>query len=226
MILRTLIPLTALYQWDNNILNDMYVAGDFDIKESFLLRFGEMTPIYQKPELLKLAVANVAKSLKWSIDRLYNVTLLEYNPIENYDRIEKCSDITDDTTDNTQNIGSQTITSENQIGATTTTPATTTETKVSAFNESEYQPSEQTKNTGNVTESHDKDTGTTTTTKAPDVQHMTYKRKYDHDLRVHGNIGVTTSQKMASDEVSLVTITNYIDLVCQMYAERLLINVW
>lgn len=135
-------------------------------------------------------------------------------------------DITDDTTDNTQNIGAQTVSSENQIGATTTTPATTTETKVSAFNESEYQPSEQTKNTGNVTESHDKDTGTTTTTKEPDVQHMKYKRTYDHDLQVHGNIGVTTSQKMASDEILLAISNNYIDSVCQMYAERLLINVW
>ena len=224
--MRTLIPLIALYQWDDSILNNMYIAGDFDIKESFLLRFGEMTPIYQKPELLKLAVANVAKSLKWSIDRLYNVTLLEYNPIENYDRMEKGIDITDDTTDNTQNIGSQTVTSENQKGATTTTPNTIAETKVSAFNESEYQPSEQTKNTGNVTESHDKDTGTTTTTKNPDVQHMTYNRKYDHDLRVHGNIGITTSQKMVSDEIKLVSTNNYIDTVCQMYAERLLINVW
>lgn len=224
--MRTLIPLISLYQWDNSILDGMYISGDFDIKESFLLRFGEMTPIYQKPDLLKLAVANVAKSLKWSIDRLYNVTLLEYNPIENYNRIEKGTDITDDTTDNTMNIGVQTVSSENQIGATTTTPATTTETKVSAFNESDYQPSEQTKNTGNVTESHDKDTGTTTTTKDPDVQHMTYNRKYDHDLQVHGNIGVTTSQKMASDEILLAKSNNYIDTVCQMYAERLLINVW
>ena len=224
--MRTLIPLMSLYQWDNSILDGLYISGDFDIKESFLLRFGEMTPIYQKPELLKLAVANIAKSLKWSIDRLYHVTLLEYNPIENYDRIEKGLDVTDDVTDNTQNIGSQTVTSENQIGATTTTPNTTSETKVSAFNESEYQPSEQTKNVGNITESHDQDTGTTTTTKNPDVQHMTYKRTYDHDLRVHGNIGTTTSQKMVSDEVLLVTTTNYIDTVCQMYAERLLINVW
>lgn len=224
--MRTLIPLISLYQWDNSILDGMYISGDFDIKKSFLLRFGEMTPIYQKPDLLKLAVENVAKSLKWSIDRLYNVTLLEYNPIENYNRIEKGLDITDDTTDNTQNIGAQTVSSENQIGATTTTPATTTETKVSAFNELEYQPSEQTKNTGNVTESHDKDTGTTTTTKEPDVQHMKYKRTYDHDLRVHGNIGVTTSQKMASDEILLAKSNNYIDTVCQMYAERLLINVW
>ena len=224
--MRALIPLITLYQYDNSILDGLYISGDFDIKESFLLRFGEMTPIYQKPELLKLAIANVAKSLKWSIDRLYNVTLLEYNPIENYDRIEKGMDVTDDTTDNTQNIGSQTVTSENQIGTTTTTPATTTESKVSAFNESEYQPSEQTKNTGNVTESHDKDSGTTTTTKEPDVQHMTYKRTYDHDLRVHGNVGITTSQKMATDEILLVTTNNYIDSVCQMYAERLLINVW
>lgn len=224
--MRTLIPLISLYQLDNSILDGMYISGDFDIRESFLLRFGEMTPIYQKPDLLKLAVANVAISLKWSIDRLYNVTLLEYNPIENYDRMENGIDTTDDTTDNTQNIGSQTVSSENQIGATTTTPNTITETKVSAFNESEYQPSEQTKNTGNVTESHDKDTGTTTTTKNPDVQHMKYNRKYDHNLRIHGNIGVTTSQKMMESEIDLVTKNNYIDAVCQMYAERLLINVW
>lgn len=224
--MRTLIPLISLYQWDNSILDGLYIAGDFDIKESFLLRFGEMTPIYQKPELLKLAIANVAKTLKWSIDKLYNVTLLEYNPIENYDRIEKETDITNDTTDNTQNIGLQTVTAENQTGATTTTPNTVTEHNVSAFNETTYQPSEKETNTGSVTESHDKDSGTTTTTKEPDVQHMTYKRDYNHDLRVHGNIGVTTSQQMMESEIDLVTKNNYIDTVCQMYAERLMINVW
>ena len=169
--MRTLIPLISLYKWDNSILDGLYIAGDFDIKESFLLRFGEMTPIYQKPELLKFAITNVAKTLKWSIDKLYNVTLLEYNPIENYDRIEKGTDITDDTTDNTQNIGQQQITAENQTGATTTTPNTVTEHNVSAFNETSYQPSEKETNTGSITESHDKDTGTTTTIKEPDVQH-------------------------------------------------------
>ena len=226
MKLRALIPLITLYQFDNSILDGLYISGDFDIKESFLLRFGEMTPIYQEPELLKLMIANVAQSLKWSIDKLYNVTLLEYNPIENYDRIEKGADVTNDTTDNTQNIGLQTVTAENQTGTTTTTPNTTIEHNVSAFNESSYQPSEKETNTGTVTESHDKDSGTTTTTKEPDVQHMTYNRKYDHDMRVHGNIGVTTSQQMMVSEIELVTRNNYIDTVCQMYAERLLINVW
>lgn len=223
--MRALIPLMSLYEWDESILDGMYIAGDFDIKESFLLRYGEMTPIYQKPELLKLAITNVAKSLKWSIDKLYAVTQLEYNPIENYDRYEDSTDKIDDETDNTQQYGTQVVAAKNKTGDITTTPDTTTERKVSAFNESTYQPSEQETNKGSVTETHAEDSGSTTTTKQPDIQHAEYNRTAKRDSHIHGNIGVTTSQQMLMAELE-VAQQNYIDTVCEMYANRLMIKIW
>lgn len=204
----------------------MYIAGDFDIKEAFLVRFGELTPIYQQPDLLKLAVSNVAKSLKWAIDKLYNVTLLEYNPIENYDRTESWTDTADDDTDNSKTYGDQTINNTSKVGDVTTKPNTVTERKVSAFNETSYQPSEQETHTGSVTESHGTDTDSSTTKKGDDTEHTDFISTRKHDGHVHGNIGVTTTQQMMESEIDLVYKNNYIDSVCQMYAERLLINIW
>lgn len=47
-----------------------------------------------------------------------------------------------------------------------------------------------------------------------------------HEGRIHGNIGVTTSQRMMQAEINLTKAYNFLDAVCKLYADRLLIGVW
>ena len=92
--MRTIIPIATLYDYDNSIFNDIYVKGvsKDQLIEHFLLSYGDLTPVYQNPKYLRRHVTSVARSLQWSIDHLWEVTQLEYNPIENYDRIENWTD--------------------------------------------------------------------------------------------------------------------------------------
>lgn len=74
---------------------------------------------YHDPKYLRRHVTSVARSLQWTIDHLWEVTQLEYNPIENYDRIESWTDTGGGTfqkgkvdTEETFNKGSVTTTLE------------------------------------------------------------------------------------------------------------------
>lgn len=92
--MRTIIPIATLYDYDNSIFNDIYVKGlsKDQLIEHFLLSYGDLTPVYHDPKYLRRHVTSVARSLQWTIDHLWEVTQLEYNPIENYDRIESWTD--------------------------------------------------------------------------------------------------------------------------------------
>lgn len=51
--MRTIIPVATLYDYDNNIFNDIYVKGvsKEQLIEHFLLSYGDLTPVYQTPNI-------------------------------------------------------------------------------------------------------------------------------------------------------------------------------
>lgn len=89
------LSLLGLYKWDDSLFADMAFPEGFtsDDKNTFtynlLMECAEMEVIYSNWSFMKGAIK--AWSLKelptW--ERIYNASLLEYNPIENYNRTEK-----------------------------------------------------------------------------------------------------------------------------------------
>lgn len=220
---RALVPIATLYNYEHSIFDGFYSKGisKEDMINHFILSFGDLTPVYQKPSMLKMHIASVAKSLQWSIDHLWEVTQLEYNPIENYDRYEHWTDHKDGTFDK----GDVNTNGTYQKGTVTDTvgQGQTDTHSVAAFNSNTAQ-------LASVDEVQQK--GTNTTAYGADSTSGTQSFDTDksvddsvHDGRIHGNIGVTTSQKMIESEIKL-TRYNYMDQVCEMYAQRLLIGVW
>ena len=222
--MRTIIPIATLYDYDNSIFNDIYVKGvsKEQLIEHFLLSYGNMTNKNKKNKNLRRHVTSVAKSLQWSIDHLWEVTQLEYNPIENYDRMENWTDSGNGTfqkgkvdTEETFNKGSITTTFGKVSDSTH---------KVAAFNSSTPEVA----NTDNTT-----DSGSDSQTFGADTSHGSVTNGLDesttngtHEGRIHGNIGVTTSQQMIQQEIDLTKAYNFLDEVCKLYADRLLIGVW
>lgn len=222
--MRTIITVATLYNYDNSIFNDIYVKGvsKEQLIDHFLLSYGDLTPVYQDPKYLKRHVTSVARSLQWSIDHLWEVTQLEYNPIENYDRIENWIDIGKGTfqkgkvdTEETFNKGSVTTTYGKVSDSTH---------KVAAFNSSTPEVA----NTDNIT-----DSGSDSQTFGADSSHGSVTNDLDesttngkHNGRIHGNIGVTTTQQMMQAEIDLTKAYNFLDEVCKLYADKLLIGVW
>lgn len=222
--MRSIIPIATLYDYDNTIFTDIYIKGvsKDQLIEHFLLSYGDLTPVYQDPSYLRRHVTSVARSLQWSIDHLWEVTQLEYNPIENYDRMESWEDKGGGTFQKGKVDTEETF---NKGDITTTFGKVTDSThKVAAFNSSDPEVA----NTDNNT-----DSGSDSQTFGADSSHGSVTNGLDesttkgtHEGRIHGNIGVTTSQQMMQSEIDLAKAYNFLDEVCKLYADRLLIGVW
>lgn len=221
--MRAIVPIASLYEYDSSIFADIYSAGfsKEELIEHFLLTYGDLTPVYQSPAYLRRHVTTVAKSLKWAIDRLWDLTQQKYNALENYDRAEEWTD----NGNGTFQKGNVSTSGTYQKGTVSTTDSETSGTihSVAAFNSSAAElanKDDATRSTSGSTmygedsssgiESHDIDTSSSNTT---------------HSGRIHGNIGVMTSQQMFQQELEVIK-TNFLDAVCTMYADRILIGVW
>lgn len=208
------ISILGLYNYDNNILDgiseglpDVSAPTLEDVKQNILQECAELEVVISNPVLLKTLIGYWAKRKARGWARYYAAIAAEYNPLENYDRQESFTE---------QEIGNHGTSTETD-GSTSEThdysriPNLTTENKVSAYNESAYQPHDQTTHSGT-----DRDAGTLTGTSSLDSETSgTYGRSKSNTNRIHGNIGVTTSQQMLQSELDLV---DRLDL-CQKITE-------
>ena len=197
------LTVRGLYTMDNTILDGIsYGLPDVsfptleDVKNNILLDCAELEVLISNPMLLKAQVTNWARRKARGWARYYAAISKEYNPIENYDRQESFSENEIGSSGSTVESGG--TTSETQDF--TRTPNLTTENKVSAYNEITYQPHDQHLETGT-----DRNAGSKTGRSSVDSESSgEYSRSNMKNNRIHGNIGVTTSQQMITSELDLV----------------------
>lgn len=201
--------------------------------DTILLRGGEFEVLYADPEFLEFSIGAWSRKWEPTFDRWVNALSIEYNPIENYDRTEHWTDTNTGTQTNTQtgtqtttNTGTQTSVGSGYEDTVRTGSekdeadnGSTTENQVSAYDSSTYTAKDKTIFDTDQTNTHTytdvKDTHTLhdlTSTRTDDLSaertdDLTNERTDDltaeHEGRVHGNIGVTTSQQMLTAELDL-----------------------
>lgn len=219
----TLIDLQRYMQYENDDLFSLMVLPDDVDKDTLtgniLLRGGEFEVMYADPSFLKLAIELWSKKWYRTFDKWVKALAIEYSPLENYDRFEDYTDTEDRNRDASGQTDSGNVrTFDNQDKETIDTEdKRTLDTKstvisdVSAFDSSDYQPSTKTVTTEEGTDTL-KHTGTDTndhsgTIKDDYGETSSSNEKEDktfiHKGRIHGNIGVTTSQQMLESELSL-----------------------
>ena len=202
------ITLTSFYTWFNTAVTPDDLFKNLNLPEgidkdtlvgNILMRGGEFEIMYSDPYFLQNLIG--IWSSKWyrTFDKWVKALAIEYSPLENYDKREEWQDTRN-------NHGSET-TSES-LGRTTSdslsrtaTDGGTTETKVSAYDSSTYQPSNQVTvtNSSGFTDTgsgtlNDTTSGSTTTS---------FGEGAKHEGRVHGNVGITTSQTMLESELQI-----------------------
>ena len=202
------ITLTSFYTWFNtasvsdDLFKNLNLPEGIDkdtLVGNILMRGGEFEVMYSDPYFLQNLIG--IWSSKWyrTFDKWVKALAIEYNPLENYDRMEEWQDTRN-------NHGSETT--SGSLGRTTSdslsrtaTDGGTTETKVSAYDSSTYQPSNQVtvNNSSGFTDTgsgtlNDTTSGSTTTS---------FGEGAKHEGRVHGNVGVTTSQTMLESELQI-----------------------
>ena len=225
--MRKYINLNDMLKWDNTILDDYVLPDtiivqtdnpdepvysitlDHDIMSSnIILNLGDSTPRFNEPDVFKNALNLWFVTHKWNIEHLMRLACQNYNPLENYDRWEHLKGTnTLGGTDTEVHSGSDiTTTSNNETE--THSGTDTTEDTTSAMNSSTYQPADkstlthgeviQTNSSGNVNQSHGENINTNYGKTDTNVDNN----------HIHGNIGITTAQDMARQEISLVATFN------------------
>ena len=123
--MRSTLSVYGLYNFDNTIFDNLHLPEGLDkdtLIENLLLECAEFEVLYPNPDLMKFAIGSWSRKELDIWERMVKVLSLDYNPIENYDRIE------DFTNTETRDLE---VNSFND-GADTTTD------KVSAFNDPNF----------------------------------------------------------------------------------------
>ena len=160
-----------------------------------------MCVLYPDPDYFKLMCNSWWSRWNDAFYKWFSVLESEYNPIENYDRIEDWhDDITDKNT-------------LKQTGTVGNSGSNTSEVDVSAYDSSSYQHKNKTTDT----------LGTT------DTRNLTDQADNDRDIthkgRIHGNIGTMTTQSMAESELKL-RYNNVYNMIADVFIKELLVAVF
>lgn len=227
------VSLIGMYSYDNNLFDNVNLPDGYN-KETFietlLLEHGEKCVLYADVPFMKYSLGIISRKWYHEFERILQTLSDNYNPLYNFDRNEEYTD-----TENKQNTGSTTgwvgggSTRTNSPDYTTeqVTDGTTTET-VSAFNSNTYEPSKQIKNNDGKTKVSGKseDISETFGQNSNGTSSDTEWRTLGHNAHLFGNIGVTTSQQMARDEIKLREDLNLYNIVAGIFANELLINIF
>lgn len=226
------VSLLGLKRMNDGILGELVVPDGVDVelvKDNLLAETAELEVIYPDAVFMQAMIGRwSAKELPiW--ERLYKTTLLEYNPIENYDRMEEWTEA-EDTKKNTEADATGTSTTDTDGTSTrqSNTDGVINDQKyVSAYNETDFTPTERDNNTQSETnESTQKDAGTVSVkTSAENTTDETGNRNLLRKGRAHGNIGVTTSQQMLEAERD-VALYNIIDVIINSFKNRFCLQVY
>lgn len=229
MSLTPRITMIGLYNYDNDLFHLLSLPDGMD-KDLFvnvlLMRYGENPVIFPTVPFFKSAVG--VWSAKWydSIERMLEAVTEDYNPLHNYDRHESYTD-----TETGSNTGSSTGTiadqgAEESQYVTDTDTTGTEENTISAENESTYQPDNKREDSGTLdsTVTGRVSKGNTRTENRTD--NGSNSRTLNHTAHLYGNIGVTTSQQMLSEEIKLRKDLSIYDVAAELFYREFCLYVY
>lgn len=190
--------LIGAYQFFDNAGDDLFKNMSLPegvnlttLQSNILFQGGEFEVQSANPFFIQTMIGNWSSVYYDTIDRWVKALAIDYAPLENYDRQEHWTDEADGTGSSSRNG------SVRETGTLDATTTENTETKKSAFDSSTYSPYQQESTTGTV------DQDTTNNTTITDGTSTTSSNDSEHTGRVHGNIGVTTSQQMLTQELDM-----------------------
>ena len=201
----TLIGMNIFFaNMNDDLFKDLVVPEGLDkqvLTDNILLRGGEFEVIYSNASALQSLIGIWSGKMQPTFERWVNALSIEYAPLENYDRHEQWNDHQEGTG------------SSDSTGSVSTTTSDTSELTKSAFNESGYSPYEKTTNSGTLGSS---------TTDGTDTE---MENDSAHVGRIHGNIGVTTSQQMLEAELNL-GYWNIYEKISELFLQEFTIPVY
>lgn len=194
-----LMTVEGLYNYKDTLFNEFTVPHGMDKQiaiDTICMRSREMEVLYPNLEFFAMRIGMWSRKHQYNWKKLYDTMLLEYNPIENYDRMEEWTDTDTESGSNTfknEILNSGTVTEQN-----------------TAFNAGLADHAKEIS-----------DNDTTNNGSGTDKRDATHSRSG----RAHGNIGVTTSQQMIESERK-VALFNIYDIIAESFVENFCLMVY
>ena len=234
------LSLIGLYNWDDTLFDGMSLPEDWDnsakdiLINNLVMDCGELEVLYSDWDFMKSAIAvwSAKEVVTWQ--RLYNAMLIEYDPIQNYNRVEKT---------NTQNRGAMTHSGTDSVqGSGNDSDAWTgydsdvssggdsVTNLVTSFDNDTLATRDKAEETKGTTMTYNK--GTTVTHNHGIKDTTTYGHTITDSTgslvqsEISGNIGVTTSQQMLESELELAPKLNVMNYIIESFKNRFCLLVY
>lgn len=211
----------ALNHDDKSIMDACSITNENfnrdDLLAAIISKGATFEALYADPDYFYLSVGYFWGRWSRTFNEWFNAFDLEYNPLDNYDRHEETTDITDDAGSETRSETSSSTHDANNSGSIITdsdeTSSNNTENNISAFDSNLMSPHDESKVNG----SNSTDTTSNTTDVIDEESSSTidgntsneFNREFTHNAHIWGNIGVTTSSKMLEEYIKIRSINLY-----------------
>ena len=227
------LTLWGIYQYDKTLFDNIVLPDGIDkdnLVSDIMRNSGDLYPYHQVPEYLKRNITFWFSRRLFDFDRMYKSLRMEYSPIENYDRIEDIKrEYKDSGTDTeTLTLGSSTTSSHTGTDTDSTQGGGSNEKGVSAYNEDGYTNREKDTETHNANNTQTYNSTVTNTGSGSDKTQTDYgkQRTETEKTRIHGNIGVTTSQQMIESEMSLRAKYDIYKIISREFEREFLVQIY
>lgn len=223
------LTLIGLYNYDNSLFDNMTLPEGYDketLIETLLLEHGEKCVLYTDFDFMKYSFGIISRKWALELQKIYEALTAEYNPIENYDRIEEWKDRNKTKYGKKNDVDFSNETTYGRTDTRTQETDGTTEHKVAAFNESTYAPDNYTTTHDGTIKNEAGGKDTTVIKGKSEGLSGTDKIISRHEGRIHGNIGVMTAASMASEVVDQRLTKNLYGTAARIFANELLIQIY
>lgn len=229
------MSLWGLYQYNNTILDNLTLPTGMDadnLKQNLLVETAGLSILYPDPDFLKTVIGLWSAERQDVWQKLYNTTVLQYDPIQNYDRTEETEEVNDGvsvrsneqkrdaTSDGVTTRDSDQTRSRSEAGNTAGTSETVNSN--TAYNSNTFSDTAKAQSSGsnsnssssseNVAENGNESMASRASENVNESGNESRSDRRNFKSRVFGNIGVTTSQQMimSEREVAEFCMTEYV----------------
>lgn len=226
------ITLLGMYKWMSENNDDLFynLATPTGIDKqklinTILMNGAEFEVLYSDADFMKFLIGVWSDKWQRTMEKWINVLSMSYDPIENYDRKEDWLDSnskssSSSASSNEDNIHTDGSKKKETAFANDNSVATgngTTENKVSPYDASDYVAHDKSESTtggtnsaSSITDANASVSNTAIDTKRGNGSEDTAAFENGlHTGRIHGNIGVTTTQKMILEEIDVSKFNIY-----------------
>ena len=234
------LSLLGMYSFNNTLFDTMVLPTEFDqdtkttLVNNILMECAELEVLYSNWDFLKFAIEQWSAKECVTWQRIYNAMVIEYNPIENYNRDETTTvtnsgSVTHSGTDSIAGSGN-----DSDVGtgynSDVSSGSDTDSNYITSFDSNALQVHDQLTSQKGTTITHNLNSTLThnhNTTDTTTYGHViTDTTSHTTSGNISGNIGVTTSQQMLEQELEIAPKLNVMNHIIESFKNRFCLLVY